>query len=36
MTQQTNETVQALIWTGSSLKVLYQRKLPDKIGRAHV
>ncbi len=31
MTQQTNETVQALIWTGSSLKVLDQRKLPDTI-----
>ena len=31
MTQQTNETVQALIWTGTSLKVLDQRKLPDTI-----
>ncbi|MCX7099180.1 MAG: S-methyl-5-thioribose-1-phosphate isomerase [Methylococcales bacterium] len=31
MTQQTNKTLQALHWTGSSLKVLDQRQLPDTI-----
>ena len=31
MTQQNNQTVQALQWTGSSLKVLDQRKLPDTL-----
>ena len=31
MTQEINKTVQALIWTGHSLKVLDQRKLPDTL-----
>ena len=31
MTQQNNKTVQALQWTGNSLKVLDQRQLPETI-----
>ena len=31
MTQEINKTVQALIWTGHSLKVLDQRQLPDTL-----